>query len=155
MSFVGTDRFKVIRHLGSGAMGTVYLVFDRQLGAEVALKLLDLSGGMDLYRFKSEFRSLADIKHPNLATLHELICEGPLWLFTMEYVAGVPFDVYLLGPAPTGDSPASSAPEGADTLRRTDPAQVTSRPQPERQRLLQALRQLCAGVHAMHEAGCI
>ena len=155
MSFVGTDRFKVIRHLGSGAMGTVYLVFDRHLGAEVALKLLDLAGGMDLYRFKSEFRSLADIKHPNLATLHELICEGPLWLFTMEYVAGVPFDVYLLGPAPTGDTPASSAPEGADTLRRTDPAQVTSRPQPDRKRLRMALQQLCAGVHAMHEAGCI
>jgi len=55
---------------------TVYLVFDRQLGTEVALKLLDLWDGMDLYRFKGEFRSLADIKHPNLATLHELICEG-------------------------------------------------------------------------------
>ena len=68
MSFAGTDRFKVIRLLGSGSMGTVYLVFDRQLGGEVALKLLDLCDGMDLYRFKGEFRSLADIKHPNLIT---------------------------------------------------------------------------------------
>ena len=82
MAFVGTNRFKVIRLLGSGAMGSVYLVFDRQLGAEVALKLLDLSGGMDLYRFKTEFRSLADIKHPNLATLHELICVGSLFFFS-------------------------------------------------------------------------
>ena len=155
MAFVGTNRFKVIRLLGSGAMGSVYLVFDRQLGAEVALKLLDLSGGMDLYRFKTEFRSLADIKHPNLATLHELICEGPLWFFTMEYVAGVPFDSYLLGPSSTGEVPVPSMSENEDTLRRNDPARPTSRPQPDRRRLRMALQQLCVGVHAMHGAGCI
>jgi tRNA A-37 threonylcarbamoyl transferase component Bud32 len=155
MSFSGTDRFKVIRLLGSGSMGSVYLVFDRHLGAEVALKLLDLWGGMDLYRFKTEFRSLADIKHPNLATLHELICEGPMWFFTMEYVAGVPFDVYLLGPTPMGSGPAPFVSETADTLRRTDRTRVTSRPQPDRQRLRMALQQLCAGVHAMHGSGCI
>jgi NtrC-family two-component system response regulator AlgB len=155
MSFLGTDRFKVIRLLGSGSMGTVYLVFDRQLGAEVALKLLDLWDGTDLCRFKSEFRALADIKHPNLATLHELICEGPPWFFTMEYVEGVPFDVCLLGPAPTGAVPLLSVMETADTLRGTDPRPLTSRRQPDSQRLHAALQQLCAGVHAMHGAGCI
>ena len=155
MSFVGTDRFKVIRLLGSGSMGTVYLVFDRQLGTEVALKLLDLWDGMDLYRFKGEFRSLADIKHPNLATLHELICEGPLWFFTMEYVAGVPFDAFLLGRALAGNLPVPSVSESADTQRTTRPGRATSRSQPDQKRLRAALQQLCAGVHAMHAAGCI
>jgi serine/threonine protein kinase len=122
MSFVGTDRFKVIRLLGSGSMGMVYLVFDRQLGAEVALKLLDAWDGMDLYRFKSEFRSLADLKHPNLATLHELICEVPLWYFTMEYVAGVPFDTYLLGPRPPNVARCRQGLESATGLRRPDSA---------------------------------
>jgi hypothetical protein len=46
MSLVGTDRFKVIGLLGSGSMGTVYLVFDRQLGAEAELKVLDAWDGM-------------------------------------------------------------------------------------------------------------
>ena len=155
MSFAGTDRFKVIHPLGSGSMGTVYLVFDRQLGAEVALKLLDLCDGMDLYRFKGEFRSLADIKHPNLATLHELICEGPLWFFTMDYVAGVPFDVHLLGPAPSGSTPVLTDLADKDTLRPRNPAPARVRPQPDRQRLRTALHQLCAGVDAMHGFGCI
>jgi tRNA A-37 threonylcarbamoyl transferase component Bud32 len=155
MSFAGTDRFKVIRLLGSGSMGTVYLAFDRQLGAEVALKLLDLCDGMDLYRFKSEFRSLADIKHPNLATLHELICEGPLWFFTMEYVAGVPFDIHLLGPAPAGGSAVPSDLAQKDTVRPSNRVPPSFRPQPDRQRLRVALQQLCAGVHAMHGFGCI
>ena len=155
MSFAGTDRFKVIRLLGSGSMGTVYLVFDRQLGGEVALKLLDLCDGMDLYRFKGEFRSLADIKHPNLATLHELICEGPLWFFTMEYVAGVPFDIHLLGPAAAGSAPMPSDLSDRDTLRPRNPAPSSFRPQPDRQRLRRALQQLCAGVDAMHGFGRI
>jgi hypothetical protein len=155
MSFVGTDRFKVIRLLGSGSMGMVYLVFDRQLGAEVALKLLDGWDGMDLYRFKSEFRSLADLKHPNLATLHELICEVPLWYFTMEYVAGVPFDTYLLGPRPPSGVALPSGVEPATPPPRTDSAKVRFRPQPDGQRLRITLQQLCAGVHAMHGAGCI
>ncbi len=155
MSFAGTDRFKVIRPLGSGSMGTVYLVFDRQLGAEVALKLLDLCDGMDLYRFKGEFRSLADIKHPNLATLHELICDGPLWFFTMDYVAGVPFGVHLLGPALAGNTPVPADLADKDTLRPRKPAPARVRPQPDRQRLRTALHQLCAGVDAMHGFGCI
>jgi tRNA A-37 threonylcarbamoyl transferase component Bud32 len=154
MSFVGTDRFKVIRLLGAGSMGTVYLVFDRQLGAPVALKLLDQWDGTDLYRFKSEFRSLVGIKHPNLATLHELFCDGALWFFTMEYVEGVPFDVYLLGRAVAGDDAGASLWK-MDDLHAVDPGLSIFRARPDRQRLRGTLYQLCVGVHAMHAAGCI
>ncbi len=111
-------------------MGSVHLVFDEQLGTEVALKTLKLSSGTDLYRFKREFRAVADIKHPNLVTLYELISEGTLWFFTMEYVEGVPFDRFVLG------SRAASNVAGCD-------------------RTLSSVQQLCVGVHAMHEAGCI
>jgi hypothetical protein len=110
-------------------MGSVHLVHDEQLGTEVALKTLKLSSGTDLYRFKREFRAVADIKHPNLVTLYELIAEGSLWFFTMEYVAGLPFDRFLLGP-------------------QADPRRIS-------ERVLQSVQQLCLGVHAMHEAGCI
>jgi hypothetical protein len=108
-------------------MGSVYLVYDTQLDAKVALKALDFSSGIDLYRFKREFRSMADLRHENLVTLHELVAEDALWFFTMEYVAGVPFDRYLMQPAS----------------------------RPERERLANAVQQLCAGVHAIHQAGCI
>ena len=109
-------------------MGNVYLVHDRQADAEVGLKLLNEAAGIDLYRFKREFRGLADFRHPNLVTLHELFSEGELWFFTMEYVAGVPFDRFL----PT----SSAAPSDLRRLRRTT-------------------LQLCEGVQAMHEAGSI
>ena len=126
MNFSGTSRFKPIRHLGTGGMGSVYLVYDKQLDTKVALKTLNVSGGLDLFRFKREFRSLADIRHVNLVTLYELVSEGELWFFTMEYVVGVPFDHYLRTLSP-----------------------------PNRERMAKTVQQLCTGVHAVHDAGCI
>jgi len=87
----GAGRFEVRGTLGAGGAGVVYRAFDRQLQREVALKLLRQASGRDLYRFKREFRALADIVHPNLVTLHELHSTGGDWYFTMELVEGVSF----------------------------------------------------------------
>jgi tetratricopeptide (TPR) repeat protein/tRNA A-37 threonylcarbamoyl transferase component Bud32 len=88
---LGGGRFEVRGTLGSGGAGVVYRAFDRQLGREVALKMLRQASGRDLYRFKREFRALADIVHPNLVALHELHAAGGDWYFTMELVEGVSF----------------------------------------------------------------
>jgi len=147
MAFSGTSRFTPIRLLGTGGTGSVHLVFDKQLGTEVALKTLNLSGGTDLYRFKREFRALADVKHPNLVSLHELISDGSSWFFTMEYVAGLPFDQYLLGRSSSSETEMSIA--SSDRAVPEPPSHVDS------QRLLHTIQQLCSGVHAMHEIGSI
>ena len=128
MSFSGTARFRPIRHLGSGGMGSVYLVYDKDLDAKVALKTLNLAGGLELYRFKREFRFFANLRHPNLVTLHELVAEEAQCFFTMEYVQGVPFDRFVRAPAPEGSQ--------GDRLRT-------------------AFRHLCEGVQAIHDVGCI
>jgi eukaryotic-like serine/threonine-protein kinase len=85
------DRYDVLRWIGEGGMGTVYLARDLKLDRRVALKLL-LGGEPDaLTRFKQEFRALANISHPNLIVLHELLCDEGTWLFTMDYVEGRDF----------------------------------------------------------------
>jgi tRNA A-37 threonylcarbamoyl transferase component Bud32 len=88
---LGAGRFEVRGMLGAGGAGVVYRVFDRQLGRELALKLLRQASGRDLFRFKREFRTLAEIVHPNLIALHELHAAGGDWYFTMELVEGVSF----------------------------------------------------------------
>src|SRR5688572_23136042 len=76
-------------------MGVVYRVLDRVRGRELALKTLKGQGGRELYRFKREFRALADLAHPNLVTLHELYTVGEEWMFTMELIDGIPFNRWV------------------------------------------------------------
>lgn len=97
----GAGRFEVRGTLGAGGAGVVYRAFDRQLQREVALKLLRQASGRDLYRFKREFRALADIVHPNLVALHELHASGGDWYFTMELVEGVSFIDWVRPPRTT------------------------------------------------------
>src|SRR5687768_9189866 len=88
-------RFDIRRQLGSGAMGVVFLAQDLKRGLPVALKTLRRFDPAELYRLKREFRSLADVAHPNLATLYELVLEQGQWYLSMEYVDGVDFKSHV------------------------------------------------------------
>src|SRR5262245_12025718 len=81
-------RYRVVRPLGRGAMGSVDLVYDTSYGREVARKRIQRVGPASLLRFKREFRALERLLHPNLVRLYELGEDecGPY--FTMEAVLG-------------------------------------------------------------------
>jgi serine/threonine protein kinase/tetratricopeptide (TPR) repeat protein len=86
--FTGQERFEVRERLGEGGFGTVYAAFDRELGIPVALKQLRQRSPEAIYRFKKEFRLLAEMAHPNLVSLYELFQSADAWYFTMELVPG-------------------------------------------------------------------
>jgi serine/threonine protein kinase len=135
----GAGRFEVRGTLGAGGAGVVYRAFDRQLQREVALKLLRSASGRDLYRFKREFRALADIVHPNLVALHELHASGGDWYFTMELVEGVSFIDWVRPPRTTS---------GPQRTRQD----IAASPYNEA-RLRGALVQLIDALVALHRAG--
>ena len=83
--------YEILGELGRGGMGIVYRAFDHRLGQIVALKTLKHRDPGLVYRFKREFRTVADISHPNLATLHELVSDGRDSYLAMELVDGVNF----------------------------------------------------------------
>ncbi|MCX5737335.1 MAG: protein kinase, partial [Proteobacteria bacterium] len=66
-------RYALFERIGQGAMGVVYRAHDREAHRDVALKTLRVWDPEEIYRLKKEFRSLADVSHPNLAKLHELV----------------------------------------------------------------------------------
>jgi len=109
------SRYELRGQLGEGGAGIVYRAFDRRRGEEVALKTLRRQEGRDLFRFKREFRMLADLAHPNLVALHELQTVGSDWMFTMELVEGVPFNEWVRPRAPA-ESTSSSRPPRSGTV---------------------------------------
>jgi eukaryotic-like serine/threonine-protein kinase len=108
---VGADRFEIRQKLGEGTFGVVYEVLDRHRGEVVALKTLRTQEPEGIYWLKREFRALADLVHPNLVSLHELLWSGGRLCFTMELLHGHHFLDYA--------RPASgSRPIDAERIRR-------------------------------------
>jgi hypothetical protein len=176
--FYGTERFSLRRKLGAGGMGVVYEAHDRSIDKTVALKTLSRAEPDHIYRFKREFRTLADVSHPNLVELHELMSEGHHWFFTMELIKGVTFINYVRPESEDGlmddsRSPSDSQSDRANSEAETEefdssdlslesgemtafadePPPLSSPYKLDESRLRSALRQLAEGVQHLHEIG--
>jgi hypothetical protein len=84
-------RYKVLKRLGSGAMGEVFEVEDGDLGRRVALKLLSAemaTSPTSRERFRREAKAMAQIRHPHVLQVYELGLMGDQPFFTMELVEG-------------------------------------------------------------------
>ena len=91
--------YRILRPLGRGGMGTVYLAVrdDDQYRKEVAIKTLrfEATGGSALSRFKHERQILAQLEHPNIARLLDggTTAQGTPYI-VLEYVAGIPIGAW-------------------------------------------------------------
>ena len=86
------QQYEIVRLLGRGGMGAVFLARDRALERFVAVKVLrpdlaDVQEGRE--RFRREARVAAQLSHPGILPLHTFGEIGGLWYFVMGYVRGV------------------------------------------------------------------
>lgn len=85
-------RYRLLRPLGEGGMGNVYLAEDKVLARQVAIKTIrpELSGNDEVRsRIKREYRLHAAIgAHPNIVTLYDTVEEAGHIYLVMEYFAG-------------------------------------------------------------------
>ena len=110
--------YRVIRELGAGGMGQVFLVEHPRLPRRDALKLLD-SGVSRNHDFKARFQReadlLAQLSHPNVVTLHDRgEFDGRLWI-TMEFIDGTDAAELLEANGPLEPNLALSLVSGAGT----------------------------------------
>ncbi|MCP3914390.1 MAG: SUMF1/EgtB/PvdO family nonheme iron enzyme [bacterium] len=93
---------EVVRELGRGAMGSVYLARHLTLGRMVALKVLPFAALLSSRareRFQAETRALARLTHPNVVRVYEVLEREDLFAYSMEWIDGRPLSdaIALLG----------------------------------------------------------
>jgi len=98
------ERYKVIRRLGEGGMGEVFLAEHINLGRQDALKLLreDLAHDPEfIARFRREARAANRLQHPNIVVVHDFgrLSSGRFYL-SMELVTGLRLDHVIRGSGP-------------------------------------------------------
>ncbi|HEY1812618.1 MAG TPA: protein kinase [Kofleriaceae bacterium] len=171
MERLSDGRFELLETLGEGGMGVVHRALDRERGVQVALKKLRGPTPDGVLRFKTEFRALRDIRHPNLVELGELFESDGTWAFTMELVRGVPLLAWArgnAGPSPDSTDPELTVDEGprahdvitdvhgddeADATLIEAPDVPVRPPRVDEARLRKAFSGLASGLVALHAAG--
>lgn len=86
------NRYKIIRKIGEGGMGMVYLAEDMELGnTKVAIKFIPpmLAGNARAVKnLKKEAQTAMQLSHPNIVRLHDLHTDGHQNFLVMEYIEG-------------------------------------------------------------------
>ena len=122
--------YRIVRLIGAGGMGSVYLARDESLDRDVAIKVIRSEGPVPLdvlERFRAEARTMARIAHPHVVRIHAL-----------GEVQGVPYIVME-------HVPGSNL---AELIAKNDgPFRVAQ--------ALAILDQICRGASAMHAAGLV
>ncbi len=158
------EDYEILAEIGRGGMGVVFKAQSRlEPGEVVALKCVLSATPSSLYRFKQEFRALADVVHPNLVTLHELKADGPALYFTMEFIDGTDLSSYVhqtpcipadeTAGARTPAPPPSPQPSLVEGDCSHDSGRASALSPAQLDRLRDALRQLASGLTALHAAG--
>lgn len=86
-----SERYETLAPIGAGAMGVVELVHDQYLGRYIARKSLDEDKGpskLDRERFRHEAVITAQLDHPGIVAIHDLVEEGSRRTYTMKLVHG-------------------------------------------------------------------
>jgi serine/threonine protein kinase len=99
---VTIGRYEVLRRIGRGGMGTVYVTHDPELDRKVALKVLRADRRSGRERMLQEARALARLAHPNVVAVHEVGIHDERVFVAMELVEGKTLRTWLeAGPSRT------------------------------------------------------
>ncbi|WP_437307304.1 nSTAND1 domain-containing NTPase [Sorangium sp. So ce388] len=107
--------YEIIRKLGQGGMGVVYLARDTKLGRLVAVKCLLRYTGQGIERFLDEARATARCRHDNIVVIHEVDEIRGYPYLVLEYIKGRTLREWMAQrehPSATG-APAARTPPGS------------------------------------------
>ncbi|MEM9587744.1 MAG: serine/threonine-protein kinase [Planctomycetota bacterium] len=103
-------KYKLLGHIGTGGMSSVYLAEHTRMGDKRAIKVLPKSRVKDasyLARFQLEAKAIASLKHPNIVAAYDIDNEGDVHFIVMEYVDGDDLQAIVRSKGPVDFSTAA------------------------------------------------
>ncbi|MBK8147029.1 MAG: serine/threonine-protein kinase [Acidobacteria bacterium] len=124
------SHYKIIKRIGAGGMGEVFLAEDSKLGRKVALKVLPAGMAVDrkrLNRFLQEARLAANLNHPHICTIYEIDATADTPFLAMELVQGETLAERIERRSVSTDDLLSTASQIADALDEAHRAGIIHR----------------------------
>lgn len=92
------NRYKILDHLGTGGMATVWLGYDTILDRKVAIKTfkIDVNDEGAVKRFNREAKAVTSLSHPNIVSIYDVENEGDFYYLILEYVEGMTLKDYMI-----------------------------------------------------------
>ncbi|MGX7111387.1 Stk1 family PASTA domain-containing Ser/Thr kinase [Gemella cuniculi] len=92
------NRYKILDHLGTGGMATVWLGHDTILDRDVAIKTfkIDANDKDAVKRFNREAKAVTSLSHPNIVSIYDVENEGDFYYLILEYVEGMTLKDYMI-----------------------------------------------------------
>lgn len=111
-------RFELIERLGVGGFGSVWKARDKELDRIVAIKIPRARSmtSEEQDKFFREARAAAQLRHPNIVSVHEVGRDGDSLYIVTDFIRGVTLDDWLTSTLPTGREAAAICGRIADAL---------------------------------------
>ena len=92
------NRYKILDHLGTGGMATVWLGYDTILDRQVAIKTFKIDANDEdaVKRFNREAKAVTSLSHPNIVSIYDVENEGEFYYLILEYVEGMTLKDYMV-----------------------------------------------------------
>src|SRR5690606_13160699 len=94
---VRINQYEIIKQIGEGGMGTVFLARDLRLGRRVAIKFLQSQQAELTQRFLVEARATARCQHDNIVVIYEVGEHMGAPYMVLEYLSGKPLTAQIKG----------------------------------------------------------
>lgn len=164
-------QYLIVRELGRGGQGIVYLARDERLDRQVALKVLtghSILSPAALTRFRREAAAASRLDHPGICPVYEAGVSSAVPYIAMRYVPGETLTRWIAlardeaekgGGNPTSFvlDPSDTPPKGREEhrTRRSSSTQITSTTREKLATVLRIVEGVARALHAAHEAGII